>query len=115
MRIEIQFKYDSETLKHKKMKYKKLKSIFLILMGLLFFCPTNMIAQIEVQSDNTVKITENVTVKRNDTDNPVFNIQFDYNVPNTNVFAIKNFTTGVSKQRTTIQNATYGTLSLIHI
>jgi len=65
--------------------------------------------QIEVKNDNTVKITENVTVTRNDTDNPKLEMNLIYNVPTVaEVYMFRNYSSGVSKYRHGIANNLYG-------
>jgi len=66
--------------------------------------------QIEVENDNTVKITENVTVTRNDTDNPRVETNFTYNANSTNdVYALRNNSYGNSKHRYGVANSLSGT------
>ena len=73
---------------------------------IFLFCRIGMMyGQIEVYNDNTVKITENVTVTRNDTDNPRLQTSFTFNVPNsTEAYSMRNYSYGTSRN-----------LSLIHI
>ena len=76
----------------------------------LFFCNGGIIyGQIEVFNDNTVKVTDNVTIKRNDTDKPILATNFIYNAPTAlDAYMIKNYSVGISKYRYGISNSLYG-------
>jgi len=89
------------------MKTKILFSLVLVMMT--FIVPLSY-GQIEVQNDNTVKITENVTVTRNDSGNPKMEMNLNYNNPSSSdVVGFKIHSTGTSNYRYGINNFLSGT------
>lgn len=91
------------------MNILKNKILIFGLLVSLVFSVVELDAQVEVLTDNTVKITENISVKRNDTNNPRLETTFSYNVPNSiDVYGIRNSSSGTSKYRTGISNNMYG-------